>query len=142
LGQSPTTATNRVATAVQLTDELSDTVNALSRGEIDYSKAAALAVGVRALDPPDGCADAVTGEVITPDGIRAGLVARVESRVLPRAGARSLYQHREAISRAVASIAPRTAEQRHQSACDARRWTSAPRPTVWPGSVCTARRWI
>ncbi len=121
LGQSPTTATNRVATAVQLTAELADTVTALSRGELDYSKAAALAVGVRALDPPDGCADPMTGEVITSDGIRRGLVVRVERRVLPKAGARSLRQHRDAIARAVASIAPQTAEQRHQDACDARR---------------------
>ena len=121
LGQSPTTATNRVATAVQLTAELADTVTALSRGELDYSKAAALAVGVRVLDPPDGCADPMTGEVITSDGIRRGLVVRVERRVLPKAGARSLRQHRDAIARAVASIAPQTAEQRHQDACDARR---------------------
>jgi hypothetical protein len=121
LGQSPTTASNRVATAVQLVDELRDTVAAMFRGEIDYQKAAALAVGVRALDPPDGCADALTGEVITPDGIRRGLVARVEARVLPRAGGRSLYQHRDAIARAVATLAPKTADQRHESACDQRR---------------------
>ena len=121
LGQSPTTATNRVSTATQLVDELPDTVAALSAGQLDYSKAAALAVGVRALDPPDGCADALTGEVITPDGIRRGLVARVEARVLPKAGARSLHQHRDAIARAVANIAPRTAEQRHQHACEQRR---------------------
>jgi hypothetical protein len=63
----------------------------------------------------------VTGEPITPDGIRRGLVARVERRVLPKAAARSLYQHREAIARAVANIAPRTAEQRHQHACENRR---------------------
>jgi Domain of unknown function (DUF222) len=121
LGQSPTTAANRVGTAVQLVDELSDTVAALSAGEIDYLKAAALAVGVRALDPPDGCADQYTEELITPDGIRCGLVARVEARVLPKAGRRSLYQHREAIARAVASIAPRTAAQRHESARERRR---------------------
>ena len=121
LGQSPTTACNRVATAVQLTDELTDTVTALSHGEIDYSKAAALAVGVRALDSLDGSCDPLTGELITPDGIRAGLVARVEARVLPKAGIRSLRQHRDAIARAVASVAPRTAEQRHQDACEGRR---------------------
>jgi Domain of unknown function (DUF222) len=121
LGQSPTTACNRVGAAVQLVDELGDTVAALSRGELDYAKAAALAVGVRALDPPDGCADAVTGESVTPDGIRRGLVARVEARVLPRAGVRSLSQHREAIAGAVANIAPKTAQQRHESACEQRR---------------------
>jgi Domain of unknown function (DUF222) len=49
------------------------------------------------------------------------LVTRVERRVLPKAGARSLRQHREAIERAIAAVAPRTTEQRHQSACDARR---------------------
>ena len=54
----------------------------LFRGEIDYGKAAALAVGVRALDPPDGCQDAVTGEQVTPDGLRRGLVAAVEAAVL------------------------------------------------------------
>jgi Domain of unknown function (DUF222) len=121
LGQSPTTATNRVATAVQLVDELDDTLTALARGQIDYQKAAALAVGVRALDPPDGGADRLTGEVITPDGIRRGLVARVQARVLPKAGVRSLRQHRDAIDRAVASVAPTTAEQRHQAACEQRR---------------------
>jgi hypothetical protein len=124
LGQSPTTACNRVATAVQLVEELSDTVTALSRGEIDYQKAAALAVGVRGLDPPDGCCDAVTGEPINPDGIRAGLAARVEARVLPKAGARSLRQHRDAIERAIASVAPRTTEQRHTQACEAPRHLS------------------
>ena len=76
---------------------------------------------MRALDPPDGCCDPLTGEVITPDGIRRGLVARVEARVLPKAGTRSLRQHRDAIARAVASVAPRTAEQRHQDACEGRR---------------------
>jgi Domain of unknown function (DUF222) len=121
VGQSPTTASMRVGTAVQLLDELTDTVAALSRGDIDYQNAAALAVGVRSLDPPDGCADAVTGEPITPDGIRRALVAQVEARVLPKAGTRSLYQHREAIARAVARIAPRTADERHQHACDQRR---------------------
>jgi hypothetical protein len=121
LGQSPTTACHRVDIAMQLVDELGDTVSALSEGQLDYQKAAALAVGVRTLDPPDGCADALTGEVITPDGIRLGLVARVEARVLPRAGARSLRQHRDAIARAVAAIAPQTAEQRHQHAHQDRR---------------------
>jgi hypothetical protein len=76
---------------------------------------------VRALDPPDGCCDPLTGELITADGIRRGLVARVEARVLPKAGARSLRQHRDAIARAVAGVAPRTAEQRHQDASERRR---------------------
>ena len=63
----------------------------------------------------------MTGELITADGIRRGLVARVEARVLPKAGARSLRQHRDAIARAVAGVAPRTAEQRHQDASERRR---------------------
>jgi hypothetical protein len=40
--------------------------------------------------------DRITGESITLDGIRRGLVAMVESRVLPKAGRRSLRQHRDA----------------------------------------------
>ena len=73
-----------VATAVQLSDELADTVTALSRGELDYGKAAALAVGVRALDPPDGCADPMTGEVITPMGSAAAWWPGSKARVLPQ----------------------------------------------------------
>ncbi len=114
---------------------------ALSAGQLDYPKAAALAIGVRTLNPPDGCADALTGEVITPDGIRRGLVARVEARVLPKAGARSLRQHRDAIARAVASIAPRTAEQRHQHASEQRRVEFRTEADGWPGWASTAQRW-
>jgi Domain of unknown function (DUF222) len=120
LGLAPSTGADRVATAVQLVEELPDTMAALFRGEIDFPKVAALAVGVRALEPPDGMQDAVTGEKITADGLRRGLVARVEARVLPKAGGRSLRQHRDAITRAVAAVAPRTAEQRHMRACEDR----------------------
>jgi hypothetical protein len=121
LGLAPSTGADRVATAVQLVEELPDTVAALFRGKIDYSKAAALAIGVRALDPPDAMQDAVTGEKITADGLRRGLVARVEARVLPKAGCRSLRQHRDAITRAVAAVAPATLEQCHERACEQRR---------------------
>jgi len=109
-----------VATAVQLVEELPDTMAALFRGENDFPKVAALAVGVRALEPPDGMQDAVTGEKITADGLRHGLVARVEARVLPKAGGRSLRRHRDAITRAVAAVAQRTAEQRHMRVCEDR----------------------
>ncbi len=120
LGLAPSTGADRVATACQMVKELPDTVAALFRGEIDYPKAAALAVGVRALDPPDGCQDAVTGEPITADGVRRGLVAQVEASVLPKAGGRSQRQHRDAVARAVAQVAPRTAEERHRRACEDR----------------------
>ena len=120
LGLAPSTGADRVAVACQLVDELPDTVAALFRGEIDYPKAVALAVGVRALDPPDGCQDRVTGELITADGLRRGLVAQVEAAVLPKAGARSQRQHRDAVARAVAAVAPKTAEERHQRACEDR----------------------
>ncbi|HMG30884.1 MAG TPA: DUF222 domain-containing protein, partial [Jiangellaceae bacterium] len=63
----------------------------------------------------------ITGEPITADGVRRGLVAVVESRVLPKAGGRSLRQHRDAVAHAVATVAPRTAEERHQRACEQRR---------------------
>ena len=116
LGVAPSTAADRVATACQLTEELPDTVAALFRGQIDYPKAAALAVGVRALDPPDGGCDAVTGEAVTADGLRRGLVAVVEAAVLPKAAARSARQHRDAIARALAAVAPKTAQQRHDEA--------------------------
>jgi hypothetical protein len=128
IGVAPSTGADRVATAVQLVDELPDTVTALHRGEIDYPKAAALAVGVRELDPPDGMSDRITGESITLDGIRRGLVALVESRVLPKAGRRSLRQHRDAVARAVASVAPRTAEQRHEEARSERHVAFSPAP--------------
>ena len=128
IGVAPSTGADRVATAVQLVHELPDTVTALSRGEIDYPKAAALAVGVRELDPPDGMQDRITGESITLDGIRRGLVAMVESRVLPKAGRRSLRQHRDAVARAVAAVAPRTAEQRHEDAREERHVAFSPAP--------------
>jgi putative component of membrane protein insertase Oxa1/YidC/SpoIIIJ protein YidD len=120
LGVAPSTAADRVATACQLVAELPDTVAALFRGEIDYPKASALAIGVRQLDPPDGCQDAVTGEVVTADGLRRGLVAQVESAVLAKAGRRSQRQHRDAVARAVAALAPTTAEERHERACEQR----------------------
>ncbi|MGH8825000.1 MAG: DUF222 domain-containing protein [Jiangellaceae bacterium] len=128
IGVAPSTGADRVAVAAQLVEELPDTVTALRRGEIDYPKAAALAVGVRALDPPDGMQDAVTGESITLDGVRRGLIAAVEARVLPKAGRRSARQHRDAIARAVAALAPNTAEQRHQEARQQRHVASAPAP--------------
>ena len=120
LGVAPSTAADRVATACQLVEELPDTVAALFRGEIDYPKASALAIGVRQLDPPDGCQDAITGEVVTADGLRRGLVAQVEAAVLPKAGHRSQRQHRDAVARAVAALAPKTAEERHERACEQR----------------------
>jgi len=126
IGIAPSTGADRVATAAQLVDELPDTVMALRRGEIDYAKASALAVGVRVLDPPDAMQDRVTGEPITLDGIRRGLVALVESRVLPKAGGRSLRQHRDAVARAVAAVAPRTAEQRHEEAREGRHVAYSP----------------
>ena len=135
LGMAPSTACDRVITAVQLVDELPDTVAALHDGEIDYSKAAALAVGVRQLDPADGACDRYTGEVVTPDGLRRGLVAEVEARVLPKAGRRSLRQHRDAIARAVAALAPKTLEERHERACEQRRVDYSPSPDgmAWLG---------
>jgi hypothetical protein len=126
VGLAPSTGADRVATAVQLVEELPDTVAALRRGDIDYPKAAAIAVGVRQLEPPDGMQDAVSSESITPDGVRRGLVAVVEARVLPKAGGRSLRQHRDAINRAVAAVAPKLAEQRHQRACQDRRTDYVP----------------
>jgi hypothetical protein len=128
IGVAPSTGADRVATAVQLVDELPDTVTALRRGQIDYAKASALAVGVRALDPPDGMQDRITGEPVTLDGVRRGLVAEVEARVLPKAGRRSLRQHSDAVARAVAAVAPRTAEQRHEEARDERHVAFSPAP--------------
>jgi hypothetical protein len=140
LGLAPTSACDRVTTAVQLVDELPDTVTALHQGEIDYAKAAALAAGVRQLDPPDGGCDRHTGEVVTPDGLRRGLVAEVEARVLPKAGSRSLRQHRDAIARAVAALAPKTVEERHERACELRRVDYNPSPDgmAWLGVYAPA----
>jgi hypothetical protein len=128
IGVAPSTGADRVATAVQLVDDLPDAVAALRCGEIDYAKASALAVGVRTLDPPDGMSDRITGEPITLDGVRRGLVALVESAVLPRAGGRSLRQHRDAVAHAVAAVAPRTAEQRHEDVREERHVAFCPAP--------------
>jgi len=72
--------------------------------------------------------DRITGEPITADGVRRGLVTLVESRVLPKAGGRSLRQHRDAVARAVAALAPRTAEQRHEEARQQRHVAFSPAP--------------
>jgi hypothetical protein len=118
----PTTAANRLGTAVQLVDELS-----VRHGRRTIGRRDRLPQGGR----PRG------------RGARAGPAGRMRrpvhrgadhprrppprpgrpsrARVLPKAGRRSLYQHREAIARAVASIAPRTAARRHESAGERRR---------------------
>jgi Domain of unknown function (DUF222) len=133
LGQSPTTAANRVGTAVQLVDELSDTVAALSAGEIDYLKAAALAVGVRALDPPDGCADQYTAELITRTASAAAWLPESRRGCCPRLA----VDRCTSIGRPSLARSPQSLRGRRPSGTSPRvsvdGWSSAPRPTGWPG---------
>ena len=127
VGVAPSTGADRVATARQLVEELPDTVTALFRGEIDYPKAAALAVGVRRWIHPTG-AGPVTGEAVTADGVRRGLVAQVEAAGAAQGCRPSLRQHRDAIARAVAALAPTTAEQRQGARGRGTTRPATPRP--------------
>lgn len=88
-----------VATSAALAARLPDTLAALDRGEISWSKATVVAERTAGLTPE--------------------LSRRVEESVLPGAGARTPARHAEAVRRAVDRIDPAgAAERRRRAACD------------------------
>jgi hypothetical protein len=98
---APATGEDRVATARRLVEEFPATLAALRAGDIDWRRA----------------------KLITEVADRVGLEAahRVETRVLPKAGQRTLAQHRRAVERAILAVDPAGAEQRHTRAAAGRR---------------------
>lgn len=101
LSLAPSTGERRVGLARQLVEELPGTFIALANGAIDYRRASAIA-------------DAVVG-------LRHEQVTAVEEMVLPRAGDRTVSQHRAAVERAVIAADPADAHRRHQRAARRRR---------------------
>ena len=85
----------------RLVEEFPATLAALRAGDIDWRRA----------------------KLITEVADRVGLEAahRVETRVLPKAGQRTLAQHRRAVERAILAVDPAGAEQRHTRAAAGRR---------------------
>jgi hypothetical protein len=104
---APSTGEDRALTARRLVEEFTATLGALREGAIDYRRAAM-----------------ITDVVDRRDVATAHKVAQ---RVLPRAGARTLGQHRRAIERAILEVDPVTAEERHRVAEAVRRIE------FWPG---------
>jgi Domain of unknown function (DUF222) len=104
---APSTGEDRALTARRLVEEFPATLGALREGAIDHRRAAMIT------DVVDRC-DVATAH-------------KVEQRVLPRAGARTLGQHRRAIERAILEVDPVTAEERHRVAEAVRRIE------FWPG---------
>ena len=98
---APATGEDRVATARRLVEEFPATLAALRAGDIDWRRA----------------------KLITEVADRVGPEAahRVETRVLPKAGQRTLAQHRRAVERAILTVDPAGAEQRHTRAAAGRR---------------------
>ncbi len=106
LGLAPVTGHRRVATARLLVEQLPATLAALRDGTIDYRRAELIA------------------EVADRHGMP--LAALVEARVLPKAGSRTLGQHRRAIDREVLLADPQGAQRRHEAAAAERRvWFTA-----------------
>jgi hypothetical protein len=105
---APSTGEHRVTAARTLVDQLPDTLGALRCGDIDYRRAAVLAEAV--------------------PGLTQEQTADVEARVLPKAGSRSLGQHRAAVERAVLEIDPHGVEERYEIAVAQRRIDFYPQP--------------
>lgn len=101
------TATARVDFAVSVTGRLPGSVAALAAGEIDVPKLKAIERATMLLD----------GEV----------AARVEARVLPKAGSVRLPAVKEALERAVIAVDPGAAQRRGEAAVRDRR------VQLWPG---------
>jgi Domain of unknown function (DUF222) len=98
---APATGEDRVATARRLVEDFPATLDALRAGDIDYRRAKLITE----------VADRVDLEV----------AHRVEARVLPKAGQRTLGQHRRAVERAILAVDPARAEQRLARAAAGRR---------------------
>jgi hypothetical protein len=101
LSMAPATGEDRVVTARRLVEEFPATLAALRNGDVDSRRA----------------------KLITDVADRAGLpvAGRVEARVLPQAGRRTLGQHRRAVERAILAVDPAAAEHRHARAAAGRR---------------------
>lgn len=97
---APATGVDRVVVARRLVEQFPTTLAALRAGEIDLRRA----------------------RLITEVTDRAGLAVahRVEQRVLPKAGQRTLGQHRRAIERAMLAVDPAGAAERHTRAAAGR----------------------
>ncbi len=101
LNLAPSTGARLVETARTLVEELPHTLAAMGSGEVDLRRARMIA----------DIADRHSAEV----------ARKVEGRVLPRAGRRTLGEHRRAIERAILVADPQTAEERHRAAAEGRR---------------------
>ncbi|WP_035812332.1 DUF222 domain-containing protein, partial [Jiangella gansuensis] len=102
LAWSPGRAAHRVATAVELTEELPATLDALTAGRIDADKARLITERTRCLPNPD-------------------TRRSVEAAVLPVAEHKTRTALDTALRRAVIAADPTGAEQRHRDATDRRR---------------------
>jgi hypothetical protein len=91
----------RMQTATVLSSRLTATLDMLEDGSISYVHARALAGSVRDLDQ--------------------SVTAEVEVRVLRRAAQQTPAEFRRAVRRAVATLDPRGAEERHEAVADERR---------------------
>ncbi len=101
LNLAPSTGERRVETARALVSELPGTLGALRQGEIDYRRA---------------CAIVDVADRLGPEIARA-----VEGKVLPKAGSRTIGEHRAAIERAILAVDPQGAEDRHAQAATGRK---------------------
>jgi uncharacterized protein DUF222 len=91
---TPRFAANQVADAVELTEMLPATVDALAAGSIDWVRATTILKYTKVLD--------------------AEARARVEAAILPYAATRTVKLTREKLAREVAKADPDGAEERHQ----------------------------
>ncbi|MGH2604151.1 MAG: DUF222 domain-containing protein, partial [Dehalococcoidia bacterium] len=101
LSLAPTTGSSLVSTARLLAVELPDTLAAMRGGRIDLRRARLIA----------DVADRHAVEV----------ARKVEERVLPKAGGRTMGEHRRAIERAILTVDPTTADEQHREAVKGRR---------------------
>jgi hypothetical protein len=103
---SPAVAGTRLHDAADLVSRLPATLGELEAGRFSCWHAKALVDATRALDP--------------------AIAAKVERRVLPRAGEQTLANFRRSIDRTVLRLDPRRSEDRHRDARAARRVVCSP----------------
>lgn len=101
LSLAPRTGISLVSTAQLLAEELPDTLAAMRDGRVDLRRARLIA------DVADRC--------------QVGVARQVEQRVLPKAGQRTMGEHRQAIERAILTVDPKTADEHHREAVKGRR---------------------
>ncbi len=105
---APQTAAAKLHAATDLVTRLPATLAMLERAQLTLRHASRLVEATIALPEP--------------------VVAKVEKRVLARAGQQSVAQFTAAVRRAVAAADPRDAEERHKNALDDRRVVFTPQP--------------